>query len=253
MRRLAARALDIVLPPRCLATGAPVVEAGQLSAEAWAEIGFLGAPQCAICGFPFEYDQGLGALCGPCTRQAPPYDWARAVMRYDGGGRGLVLGFKHADRIHGAPLFGRWLAGLCVAALDPADDGAPVLVVPVPLHRRRLLKRRYNQAGLVAYAMVKDIAMRRSKLMLEVIPDLLVRHRNTPSQGGHAGLRKKNIRGAFEIHRRHREMLAGRRVILVDDVHTTGATLSECARVLQSGGAHAIYALTLARVIRPEG
>ncbi len=246
----ATHALNTVLPPRCLATGTPVAEAGQLSAAAWAEIGFLGAPQCAICGFPFEFDRGEGALCGPCTRQAPPYDWARAVMRYDGGGRDLILGFKHADRTHGAPLFGKWLGGLCTAALGSNPGVLSIIVAPVPLHRRRLLTRRYNQASMLAYAMVKDIAAHRSDFELTVIPDLLVRHRNTPVQGGHAGMREKNIRGAFGLNERYRDRLEGQRVILIDDVHTTGATLTECTRILQQGDAQAVYALTLARVVR---
>jgi ComF family protein len=165
---------------------------------------------------------------------------ARAVFRYDDASRHLILGFKHADRIHAAPAFGRWLARAGAELLAEAD-----IVAPVPLHWLRLAWRRYNQSALIG-AVAAELSGR------PWIPDLLVRRRYTVHQGdlGPAA-RRRNVRRAFAVNRRHRARLAGARVVLIDDVFTTGATLAECARTLKSAGAVGVDALALARVVRP--
>lgn len=268
VRRATVGVLDALLPPRCPVTGEAVTAPGQLSATAWAGIGFLGAPQCALCGFPFEFDQGEGVLCGPCLARPPPYDLARAVMRYEGVGRDLILAFKHGDRIDSAPLLGQWLARLLTENIERDALEGPLVVVPVPLHRRRLLRRRYNQAAVLAHAMVKEVMVREvmakeimvketmakemADLPLSVAPDLLQRARHTPVQSGNRTARARNLRGAFAVHPRHRVALDGAEIVLIDDVHTTGATLAECTHTLIRGGAAGVRALTLARVIRPE-
>ncbi|MCZ6764746.1 MAG: ComF family protein [Alphaproteobacteria bacterium] len=253
--RAGTQLLNMLLPPRCPVTGEAVAAPGQLSAAAWAAVQFLQAPQCDLCGFPFEYHLGEGALCGPCLRHRPAFDKARAVMRYEGVGRDLILAFKHGDRIETARLFGRWMARLATKDLtDQLADGVPLLIAPVPLHRWRLFRRRYNQAALLAHALGADLnATAAVGARVVVRSDLLIRHRNTPVQGGNAVARRRNIAGAFEVRPRHRERVAGATVLLVDDVHTTGATLAECAGILRRAGAARIHALTLARVVRPDG
>ena len=239
---LPGRLLDLVLPPRCLTCGAVVARQGALCAPCWSHVTFLGPPCCARCGRPFEIDGGPDAWCAACLARPPAFDRARAVFAYDDWSRDLVLAFKHGDRTQGAATFGQWLyrAGAEMAA-------AADLVAPVPLHRWRLLRRRYNQSALLAQALsrVADIP---------VIPDLVLRTRATPSQGGRNPTeRRRNVRDAFAVHGRHAKRVAGSRVLLVDDVLTTGATVNECTRTLLKAGATAVDVLTLARVVQPAG
>jgi ComF family protein len=236
-------ALDALLPPRCLVCGATVGSAGALCAGCWSRMTVLGPPCCSCCGFPFEYgqDDGAGeALCGACLRERPPYLRARAALRYDDASRGLIIAFKHADRTDAAPALGRWLAHAGAELLQDAD-----LVAPVPLHRWRLFRRRYNQAALLA----SHVARAAGK---PHCADLLTRKRATPSQGRMgATQRRENVAGAFTVTPRHRPTLVGRHVLLVDDVLTTGATAGACAHTLLAGGAASVDLLTLARVVRP--
>ena len=240
-RKLPQLALNAVLPPRCLSCGALVERSGALCGTCWAEIAFLAPPLCACCGLPFEYDLGPGALCGACTREAPGFARARAVMRYNEASKRLILGFKHGDRSEGAPAFGAWLARAGAELIAEAE-----VIVPVPLHRWRLLARRYNQAALLAHALGRESG-------LPVISDLLVRRRFTPSQGRLSrAARRRNVAGAFAVKPARAARLAGRRVLLVDDVLTTGATVAACTRVLRRGGAAAVEVLVLARVLRAD-
>jgi ComF family protein len=241
LHRLAGRLLDAVLPPQCLGCGALVGDAGTLCAACWEGIEFLGPPQCAACGHPFEYEAGDGALCAACAATPPLYDRARSVFRYDDKSRGLILGFKHADRTHSAPAFGRWLVRAGDDLLKDAD-----LLVPVPLHRWRLFQRRYNQAALLTRAMAKQAGVG-----IEPSPDLLLRRRRTPSQGRFSRAeRMRNVAGAFTLRPDERARIEGKRVLLVDDVLTTGATVTACTRTLLDAGAGAVDVLTLARVVR---
>lgn len=182
-------------------------------------------------------------VCGACLAQPPVWSRARAACLYDEGSRALVLRFKHADRTEGAPAYARWMARAGADILAEAD-----LLVPVPLHPWRLFLRRYNQAALLAHALGRECG-------LPVDACALKRLRRTASQGafdhtgrGRAG-RARNVRGAFSVAAP--ESVVGRRVVLIDDVLTTGATLGECARVLLAAEAQSVDVLTLARVPRP--
>jgi ComF family protein len=239
--RAALVALAAVLPPRCLACGETVADTGTVCAACWTQLSFLASPACAACGYPFEFDAGAGALCGACMAQRPAYERARAVFKYDDASRALILALKHGDRTDAAPALARWMAGAGQELLVAAD-----IVAPVPLHRWRLLSRRFNQAALLAHG----IAARSG---VACVPDLLVRRRNTPSQGRlTAAGRARNVAGAFAVNPVRSDALQGRRVVLVDDVLTTGATAESCARALLRGGAAAVEVLTLARVVRPS-
>jgi ComF family protein len=163
------------------------------------------------------------------------------VLRYDDASRDLVLAFKHADRTDGAPAYGAWLARAGADLVADADA-----IAPVPLHWTRLFSRRYNQAALLALALGTHAG-------LPVVPDLLIRRRRTPSQGRMSATgRARNVAGAFSLNARRLAFLEGRRILLIDDVLTTGATVESCARVLLRGGAAAVDVLTLARVVRPQ-
>jgi len=247
LRRATGRLLDLVLPPRCVGCGqglaAPAfvggAEAGALCAGCWSAIAFLAPPFCRRCGYPFEVELGPDELCPACRTAPPVFDRARAVFRYDAGSRALLLSFKHADRTDLAPAFGRWLARAGAELLAEAD-----LVTPVPLHWTRLFARRYNQAGLLAQAAARQAGR-------PFRPDLLIRRRKTAPQSAGRAARARNVAGAFQVPPPRRPLVEGQRVLLVDDVQTTGATLEACARALKAAGASGVDVLTLAMVVRP--
>lgn len=240
--RIGRRVLDFVLPPLCLRCGAVVDAPRALCAACWGAIRFLGPPCCDICGVPFPHPMPAGSLCAACLRRRPAFERARSAFSYNDASRALVLGFKNADRIHAARAYGSWMVRAGRDLLRDAD-----CVVPVPLHRRRLWRRRYNQSALLAQAVAREAG-------LPYRPDMIVRWRPTPSQGGLGrAQRARNVRAAFRIARAAHEDVAGRVVVLVDDVFTTGATAEECARTLKAAGAGAVAVLTLARVVRDPG
>jgi ComF family protein len=239
-RQVGRTVVDGVLPPRCLACGEIVGEPDSLCGRCWSAITFFAPPWCVNCGLPFPYPMGEGAVCAACARERMSWDRARAVMRYDKNSRRLVLSLKHGDRTHLARALGGWMQRAGADILDGAD-----LIVPVPLHWTRLFTRRYNQAGLLAHAVHAAGGP-------PVAPDWLVRRRRTPSQGRLGPLaRARNVRGAFQL--RPGRSVQGKRLVIVDDVLTTGATVEECARVLRRAGAEWVGVLTLARALRAGG
>lgn len=239
IHRGARSVLDVLFPPTCIACREPVRDSGSLCANCWSNVAFLEGAMCECCGLPFELDPGPGTLCAACHARKPSFDKARSVMRYDEGSKASILALKHADRLDLVPPLSRWLARTGRALLDEAD-----LIVPVPLHAMRLWRRRYNQSAEIA---------RRLGVMAGKPVDLeaLYRKRATPSQGTmtSAKARRRNMQGAFAV--RPDAGLKGRKILLIDDVLTTGATVEACARALKRAGASHVLVLTLARVVRP--
>jgi ComF family protein len=229
--------LDLILPPRPLDEGAGSVQTHGLTAAAWGRINFVEAPCCDGCGAPFAYDQGQGALCPTCHARRPAFDRGRAACLYDEASRDLILKFKHADRSDLAGLFAQWIARSASDVIATADA-----LIPVPLHHLRLLGRRYNQAA--------EIARRLSaRTGVAYFPDALARKRATRSQGGQsASGRRRNVAGAFHVPPRWRRRIEGRRLVIIDDVLTTGATLEGCARALKGAGAASVDVAVIARV-----
>jgi ComF family protein len=240
-RAILRTALDAVLPPRCLKCGDILGGENGLCAPCWQKLAWLSPPCCACCGQPFHFESGATSLCGACLLKRPVFARARAVFRYDVESRALILGFKHADRTELAPTLARWMAR---SGAELIDDCA--LIVPVPLHWSRLAVRRFNQAGLLAQA-IGRLAGR------PVEPRALIRRRATRSQG-HLGrlARRRNVQGAMAVAERLASRIAGRRVLLVDDVITTGATVETAAKALISAGASAVDVLALAKVVRAD-
>lgn len=237
--------LDLVLPPTCLGCDTPVDHPGALCAACFAGIGFIAAPFCDRCGqpFPFAGAAGLDGACAECSADPPEFIRARAALRYDSAARHLVLGFKHAGRTE---LAAGLAAHMARAGQDLLAPGTRPLLVPVPLHRRRLLARRYNQSALLAGALARRNG-------LDCCQDLLCRTRATQSLGGKtAEQRRAEVAGVFAVRPRRLALLAGRRVVLVDDVLTSGATARACARALLAAGAASVEVLALARVPDPR-
>jgi ComF family protein len=234
-------ALGLLFPPSCMACREQVGTASSLCAACWQKIGFLDGPCCECCGLPFEFDPGAGTLCAACQARAPAFDRARAVMRYDEASKAPILAFKHADRLDHVPAFARWLMRGGRVLLDDSD-----VIVPVPLHRRRLWSRRYNQAAELARALAQLSGKPACNRVLE-------RARSTPSQGEmvSAQARRRNVQGAFAIDTKAKPLVCGKNVLLIDDVLTTGATVEACARALKRSGARKVHVLALARVVRP--
>jgi len=238
-RRWLRGALDVVMPPLALDEGphgARVQNAG-LTAERWGRISFLEAPVCDGCGAALEYDLGEGARCPACLARRRAFDRARAAVLYDEHSRDLILKLKHADRTDLAGLFAAWLARSARDLLADAD-----FVVPVPLHPLRLMARRFNQAAEVARPLARLSGVR-------YLPGAVVRTRRTPSQGGRSAAgRRRNVAAAFACPKRMWPRIEGRRLVLVDDVLTTGATVEACARVLKAAGAARVDVAAVARV-----
>jgi ComF family protein len=242
-RRWGVRVLDSVFPPRCIACGQAVEMQGAVCGECWPGLTFLAEPLCRCCGVPLPEDApGEGVFaCVPCATAPPAYRKARAAVLFDRIGADLVHKLKYADRTGLAPSLAQWMLRAAPDMLAEADA-----IVPVPLHRTRLWRRRFNQAALLALA----LARKAGKPVWSQA--LLRRKRTAPQIGlGRTG-RAANVRHAFAVSPRFAEPVRGAHILLIDDVLTTGATAEACARVLLRAGAASVEVLTVARVPDPD-
>lgn len=238
--RAGGRILDLVLPPQCPACSAIVEQTGTLCAGCWSALAFIEKPLCGGCGLPLACASGDDVRCPSCLRAPPPWGRARSALVYDDASRGLILGFKNGDRTEAAALFATWMAR---AGSELLADGA--LLVPVPLHWTRLFVRRYNQAALLAHAIGRSRG-------LAVAADLLVRRRRTRKLGKlGARARAATVADAIAVRAARAGPIRGRRIVLIDDVLTTGSTARACCAALTEAGAAGCDLLTLARALRP--
>jgi ComF family protein len=238
LARLGRALVDIVYPPSCLICQAATAEPRALCASCWARFRLIERPYCERLGIPFAIDSGQGLLSPAAVSDPPSYGRARAVARYDDLARRLVSQLKYYDRLDLASTLGGWMARAGAELLRDAD-----FIVPVPLHRQRLVARRYNQAALLAEAIGRVSGKR-------VDPFALSRRRRTiPQVGLSRAERLTNLSGAFRVGDEAKARIAGARILLIDDVLTTGATADLAARALLRGGASAVDVLVFARVV----
>jgi ComF family protein len=233
-------ALDVALPPLCPACREPIGGGAGLCASCWSKLSLIEPPYCARLGIPFTYDPGPGLLSLEAIADPPAYDRARAAVRYDDIARALVHAFKYGDRLDLAPLMGGWMARAGRELLTDADA-----LVPVPLHWRRLWARRFNQSAALAGTIS-------AVCNVPVLHNVLQRARATAHQVGLSkSERAQNIQGAFKIPPLQKAAVAVKRLVLVDDVLTSGATVDACTHALLRAGANHVDVLVFARVVAP--
>ncbi len=233
--------VDLVTPSLCLSCSAPVGEPASLCVTCWGKLKPIEEPVCDALGTPFAYDQGEGALSAAALADPPPWDRSRAAVLFEDEAAKLVHALKYRDRPEAGLLMARMMARAGRRLMAQAD-----LIVPVPLHRYRLWKRRFNQSALLAQRVSQ----------LSGTPwrhDVLVRARATRAQVGlDEAARRKNVRNAFAVCADRLASVAGKSVVLVDDVRTTGATAEACAVALRKAGARQVNLLTFALVQLPS-
>ncbi len=231
--------LNTIYPPQCAACGEPTGAAQGLCGSCWAKTPFISGLTCAKCGIPLDGEEDGDVHCDGCLHAPPAWDRGAAAVLYDGTGRRVALALKHGDRLDLAKPLARWMARAGRDLIAEAE-----VVAPVPLHWSRLVRRQFNQAA--------ELARQRAisgKAVL--VPDLLVRTRATRLQDGmDREERFDNQRDAFAVRERRVPAVRDRTVLLVDDVLTSGATLSGCAEALRQAGARNVNVLVLARVAR---
>ncbi len=241
IRKAGRTAQDLIFPHHALDAGSRAASPG-LTAEGWSRIGFLEAPACDGCGLPFGFEMGPGVRCPACEARPKAFSRARAACLYDEHSRDLILQFKHADRLDLAQLFSLWLGRAAAELVEEADA-----VAPVPMHPLRLIRRRYNQAAEIARPLAKRAG-------LPYWPGALKRKRAGESQAGKSGAgRRRNVQGAYVCPAGWEKRIAGKRILLVDDVMTTGSTAEACAKALMKAGAAGVNVAVIARVRETDG
>ena len=241
MKKIKAHLSNFFLPPLCTSCHTPVNGHENLCASCWKNIDFICAPYCDVLGIPLPFDPGGKTISAAALKARPAYDRARAVARYTGVFRHLIHALKYSDRHEGWRLYGRWMQQAGADLLDGVD-----ILIPVPLNRRRLWFRRFNQAALLAEALARETG-------IATDPMILTRNRPTRSQVGLTLTeRRRNVSGAFTLKKSAHARIDGANILLVDDVITTGATVEACARTLKKAGAMRVDIIALARVTNED-
>jgi len=228
--------VNIILPPRCPICGRVVSSEGSLCIECFEKIDFISNPYCECCGKPLYSSNIQSVYCLQCLQHKPPFRFCRSAIEYTTFSKQLILDFKFTDHLENKTLLAKWMF---MAGQDIFRNGVD-LIIPVPLYYTRLLKRTYNQSAVLCAELSKLSGIAADYTVLK-------KTKQTKLQTDcNAKQRKRNLKGAFSVI--HPEHIKGKRVVLVDDVFTTGSTLTECAKTLKRSGAKSVDALTTARV-----
>lgn len=227
---------DLVYPPACAACGVSTGGHRGLCPKCWAAVRFIERPYCEVLGIPFSHDLGTGILSAEAIANPPPFDRVRSAAAHDNAIRALVHGLKYRDRTDLAPMMAGWMLRASDGTVERCDA-----IIPVPLHRARMVSRKFNQAAELA----RHLARLAEKPLL---PATLLRVKRTSQQVGlGVRAREENVRGAFAVAANKEDDVFGKRIVLVDDVYTTGATVAAATRALRKAGAADITVLTFAR------
>jgi ComF family protein len=233
--------VDFITPPKCLCCFADVQSGASYCVACWQKLSLIDEPLCIVLGKPFEYDQGEGAISAAALTEPPPWDRARAAVAFDAAAKPLIHGLKYHDTHAAGLMMARLMTGAGRKLLADAD-----MLVPVPLHRQRLWRRRFNQAAFLADKISKATGK-------PMVLDILHRQKATRTQVGlNFDERARNVKKAFALFPLASGRIAGKNILLIDDVLTTGATAASCAAVLKAGGAARVDVLTFALVLDPQ-
>ena len=240
MRNILKNILNLILPPRCPCCGKIVMLENTLCEKCFDRMHFISAPYCKLCGMPFENeaDANINFICPTCASKKRITRYNRAAVIYDDFSKKLILDFKFYAKTQNVKILSKWLFQ---AGADIFKEGAD-LIMPVPLSYRRLIGRGYNQAALLARLLSKQTGIK-----VDVLNLIKIKH-TKPQSLLLEKSRLKNVKGVFAL--KNQNKVKGKRIVLIDDVMTTGATLAECAKVLIKAGAESVDTLTVARVIK---
>ena len=227
--------LNFLFPNKCIICDSYASQ-NKVCSECWGNFSFITKPYCSLCSHPFAYDNDLEAICGACIAKSPKYDKAISIFKYDHFSKKIIHKFKYQDQLHILDYLSGLMLNMGREIIQNSD-----IIIPVAMHKHKLLKRGYNQAALLAMRIA-------SKQNIKYLPQAIIKTENTIPQ---AGLEKKdrlkNIKSSFKINAKFTEEIKGKRILLVDDVITTGATITECCKILKTAKPAKIFVLTLAK------
>lgn len=227
--------LNLLFPEKCLICEKQI-DQNKICNECWGKCTFITKPYCSICSHPFEYETDENSICGACVASKPLYNRAISIFKYDDYSKKLIHKFKYKDQLHILDYFTNLILNMGKEVLDQAD-----IIIPIPIHKHKLLKRGYNQAALLAMQIAK-------KREISYYPQLLTKNTNTPPQAGlNKSQREKNIKNSFQLNSSLAKQIEGKRILLIDDVITTGSTISECCKILKKAKPGKIFVLSLTK------
>ncbi|MDA0782364.1 MAG: ComF family protein [Rickettsiales bacterium] len=239
IKALINRTTDILFPPQCFSCRRNIESQGSLCSTCWEAIEFITTPQCNICGTPFELAAQNGSICGSCIASPPLFTNARSVFCYNDKSSRIITDFKYYDKTHNCKYFAAWLLRTGNELIEKSD-----IITSVPLHKIRLLGRRYNQSALLCNSLGK-LAEK------QVNNELIIRHKHTRPQAGLTfKTRIKNVKHAFKVNKKFVSEIDGKNILLIDDVITTGSTIDACTKTLLRAGASNVFVLTLAMTVK---
>jgi ComF family protein len=239
--------IDLVLPPKCICGKKQTAENANICGECWLKIDFINSPMCQKCGDPFQFksdilendDNGLAELlCTNCLANPPSYELQRCVFNYNENSNFIITKFKYSDSTHSAKYLAKQLHNISKNFIDEID-----LITSVPIHYKKLIKRKYNQSALLANELSKITKKPVNNFILKRIKN------NKPQAGLPREERLKNVKGSFEVNPKALKKISGKNILIIDDVITTGATMRECTKVLQKNNVNKIYVLAVGRTL----